>query len=114
MTEPTNQTPSRFDRYNRWFRWTVFGIVASMFVLIFAIGFSDLPSFDELENPKYDLASVIYDVNGKSFGRYYIEDRVSIDFEQLSPHVKKALLVTEDERFYDHNGIDFRDRKSVV
>ncbi len=108
MTEPNNPIPSRFARYNRWLRWSALMVLLLILVGFLSISFSDLPSFEDLENPKYDLASTIYDVNGKPFGRYYIEDRVAVDYEQLSPHVKQALLVTEDDRFYDHSGIDLR------
>jgi penicillin-binding protein 1A len=108
MSEPNNPIPSQFARYNRWLRWFVLMVFLSVLAGFLSISFSDLPSFEDLENPKYDLASTIYDVKGKPFGRYYIEDRVAIDYIQLSPHVKKALLVTEDDRFYDHSGIDLR------
>ncbi|MBK8670575.1 MAG: transglycosylase domain-containing protein [Saprospiraceae bacterium] len=70
--------------------------------------FQTCPVFQDLENPKYDLASVIYDVKGTPFGRYYIEDRIAVEYAQISENVKNALLVTEDERFYNHNGIDLR------
>jgi penicillin-binding protein 1A len=83
-------------------------MTALVFLYFVFISFSDLPSFDQLENPEYDLATEIFDAKGQPFGRYYIEDRVSVDYDQLSENVKKALLVTEDDRFYSHSGIDLR------
>ena len=83
-------------------------VVSFLIIIFVTISYSDLPSFDDLENPKYDLASIIYDVKGVPFGRYYIEDRVAIEYNQLSGHIKNALLVTEDDRFYSHSGIDLR------
>lgn len=81
------------------------GLIVLLYLFIY---YTDIPNFEELENPKYDLASIIYDVNGKSFGRYFIEDRVPVEYEKISDHIKNALVMTEDERFYSHSGIDFR------
>jgi len=68
----------------------------------------DLPSFEDLENPIYDEASIIYDINGQSFGKYYVENRENIEFEDISPLIVNSLLATEDIRFYSHSGIDLR------
>ncbi len=83
---------------------TISGFLA-LTLFIFMI---ELPSFEELENPKYDQASIIYDVKGETFGRYFIEDRIVIEYEEISQNIKNATIVTEDERFFDHSGIDFR------
>ncbi len=97
-------------RWLKWITWllwlgvitgTIFGVV-----LFYNLSKSDLPSFEQLENPQYDLASVIYDVNGNSFGKYYVENREPVIYEEISPLVLQALLATEDERFYSHSGID--------
>jgi len=97
-----------FEHYTRWFRYIVIFVFASITLTFVLICFSDLPSFEDLENPNYDLASVIYDVKGKPFGRYYIEDRVAVEYNQVSENIKKALIITEDDRFYSHSGIDLR------
>lgn len=79
------------------------------FIAFFAIiKFGSLPTFDQLENPNTNQASIIYDIHGKSFGRYYVEDRVPVDFADLSPHIVNAVIATEDARFYHHNGVDIR------
>jgi len=107
----TNQSKPEvhpFNRFNKWLRVLAVSFVAFLIIIFAFISFSDLPSFDDLENPKYDLASIIYDVKGVPFGRYYIEDRVALEYNQLSGHIKNALLVTEDDRFYSHSGIDLR------
>ena len=67
-----------------------------------------MPSFSQLENPQYDLASVIYDVKERPFGKYFIENREQISSKELSPLVHDALISTEDERFYSHSGIDLK------
>ena len=99
MIETNHSTPEShpFDRFNKWLRVMALSVVSFLIIIFVTISYSDLPSFDDLENPKYDLASIIYDVKGVPFGRYYIEDRVAIEYNQLSGHIKNALLVTEDE-----------------
>ena len=67
-----------------------------------------MPSFSELENPQYDLASIIYDTKDRPFGKYFIENREQISINELSPLVHDALISTEDERFYTHTGIDLK------
>jgi len=68
----------------------------------------EMPSFSQLENPEYDLASIIYDTKDRPFGKYFIENREQISINELSPLVHDALISTEDERFYSHTGIDFK------
>ena len=68
----------------------------------------DLPSnldLKEIENP---LASEYYASGGELLGKYYIENRSLIDQAELSEYFVNALLATEDHRFYDHNGVDYR------
>ena len=94
--------------------WILFGgcFLMFLFVMLCAgngwLGFQPLPSFEELENPKSNLASEIISADGKTLGRYFKENRVNIRYSDLSPHLITALVATEDERFYNHSGIDFR------
>ncbi len=97
--------------YQRIVRWmwalVVLGILG--FVLTFTVlSFGDLPDTAELENPKSVLASEAIAVDGTVLGRYFIENRVEVEFDELSPYVAQALIATEDERYYNHNGIDYR------
>jgi len=88
--------------------WRLFFIGIGMVLLIFILlSFSELPSVKELENPNNELASQIFSSNGTSVGNFYIENRVPVKFSELPPHLVNALIATEDERFYLHNGIDF-------
>ncbi len=73
-----------------------------------------IPPFDELENPKTNLATEIYSSDGVILGKYYNENRTIVQFEDLSPNVVNALLATEDIRFYSHSGIDFRALSRVL
>ncbi|MBT8230682.1 MAG: transglycosylase domain-containing protein, partial [Bacteroidia bacterium] len=68
----------------------------------------DMPSFEDLENPEYDEASIVYDVNGEAFGKYYVENREIITYDDLSLNIINALLATEDIRFYQHSGVDLK------
>ncbi len=101
----------RFKRYNRILWLLVAGPIIFLFILIFLIskGFIGyIPPFDELENPKSNLASEVYSADGVILGKYYRENRTIIDFKDLSPNVITALIATEDVRFYQHSGIDIR------
>ena len=71
-------------------------------IFFFALSFSDLPTFEELENPKNNLASEVYAANDEVLGRYFIENRIPVDFDQISEHTINALLATEDERYMSH------------
>lgn len=68
--------------------------------------FGKMPSVTELENPEADLASEIYTSDGILMGKYYSENRSEVKYNEISPNVIHALVATEDERFYDHSGID--------
>ena len=92
----------------RWmWRLLIFGIVGGILTFIL-LSFSDLPDTEELENPKSELASEVLFADGTVMGRFFIENRVPVDFDELSPYIEQALVATEDERYYDHSGIDFR------
>lgn len=76
--------------------------------------FGELPPLEELENPKTYLASEIYAEDGVLLGKYYLQNRSNTTFDELSPNLVNALIATEDVRFYDHSGIDFRRFTSAV
>ena len=69
-----------------------------------------MPPIEELQNPKDKLASEIYSADMVPIGRYYLEqgNRISIDYDQISQPMIDALLATEDVRFYEHSGVDFK------
>ena len=99
-----------FRKYILWF-WRLFAAGILFVVLIFLLAswgvFGKLPSFEILENPQTNLASEIISSDGKTLGKYYLNDnRTPVDFEELPKHLVNALIATEDERYYDHSGID--------
>ncbi len=70
--------------------------------------FGEMPSFEQLENPETNLATEVFSSDGKTLGKYYNENRTPIKFEDLSENLVQALIATEDERYYNHSGIDAR------
>jgi penicillin-binding protein 1A len=86
----------------------LFPVVFITSVIGGVIAFSDLPSLEELENPKANLASEVISSDLKVLGKFYVENRTDISFSQLSPYVVHALVATEDARFYKHSGVDIK------
>ena len=68
-----------------------------------------MPPIAELQNPINRYATQVYSADGKLMGtwNYNKENRIMVDYAQLSPNLVKALVATEDARFYQHSGIDF-------
>ncbi|UOK43224.1 MULTISPECIES: penicillin-binding protein 1A [Flavobacterium] len=80
---------------------------AILFFLFASWGlFGSMPSFDELENPNSNVATEIISSDGVTIGKFYLENRTPVKFAELPDHLVKALVATEDERFYEHSGID--------
>ena len=100
----------RMPSYRRVVRllWALFilGILSIAGIFIF-LSYSDLPNTEELENPKSELATEIYSADGVVLGRYYVENRVPVEYNDLSDIIVNALISTEDERYFKHSGIDF-------
>ncbi len=98
----------------KWVRifWKVFFIAwIAVIVLILSINlglFGKLPSLVELENPSVLSSSEIYAADGSLMGKYYTKDRINVQYQDISKNVINALIATEDERFYEHSGIDPR------
>jgi penicillin-binding protein 1A len=70
--------------------------------------FGTMPTFDELENPRTNLATEIISADGKILGTYHIENRSNVRYAELSHYMPEALISIEDERFTEHSGIDER------
>lgn len=77
-----------------------------LIVLINAGWLGYMPKMEELENPKSAAASEIFANDGTKIGQYYLENRDPVSYNQISPKVFDALIATEDERFYEHSGVD--------
>lgn len=92
--------------------WKIFfycwGVALLMILVIYLGLFGKLPSIEELENPSMMSSSEIYADDGTLMGKFYLKDRINVKYQDISPNVIKALIATEDERFYEHSGIDVR------
>ncbi len=90
--------------------WRIFFIGFAVVIFLF-IGanygmFGKMPSLKDLENPEADLASEVISSDGKLMGKYYAENRSEVQYNQISVNALNALVATEDERFFEHSGID--------
>ncbi|WP_192823359.1 penicillin-binding protein 1A [Rufibacter sp. LB8] len=112
--EEFKQKPPR-TKINKWIRnlWKLFAVGVLFTVgYFFAVDvnlfylFGASPGLDELENPRNNLPSQIFSADGVLLGRYFRENRDPVPFDSISPVMVKALVATEDERFYEHQGID--------
>ena len=90
-------------------------IVTSPFLGLFSLVqltsygvFGDLPSFDQLENPKNNLATEIISEDGVILGKYFFENRSKVKYSEIPKNLIRAFISTEDIRFREHSGIDGR------
>ncbi|NQU33379.1 MAG: transglycosylase domain-containing protein [Bacteroidetes bacterium] len=98
-----------------WLLWAIMlGIVIIIFYGIIAEWFGTMPTFEELENPKSNLASEVFSSDGELLGTYFIENRSNISYREISPNLINALLSIEDIRFEKHSGIDERALMRVI
>ena len=89
------------------------GGFVSAIVGFFAIWFGwigYMPDIEDLQNPINRFATQVYSSDGKVIGTWNLnkENRIVIPYKKMSPYLVQALVATEDERFYEHSGIDFR------
>ncbi|MDO9038217.1 MAG: transglycosylase domain-containing protein, partial [Lutibacter sp.] len=102
---------NQFSKYIKWFWMTILGgilFIILLFLLASFGAFGTLPTFEELESPERNTASEVISIDGKTLGKYAYENRTPVKFKDLPENLINALIATEDERFYDHSGIDFR------
>ncbi|MFY9242490.1 MAG: transglycosylase domain-containing protein [Polaribacter sp.] len=107
MTKKT----ANFRKYIVWFWGIVLGgftIIILLFYIASIGGLGTLPTFQELENFENNLATEVISSDGVTIGKYAKENRTPVNFKDLPENLVNALVATEDERFYEHSGIDFR------
>ncbi len=92
----------------RYFLLLLFLLFCSAFILFMQYVFEGLPSLDELENPRTQLASNVYGIDGELIGQYFFENRVEVSIDSIPANVINALIATEDRKFYDHWGVDIQ------
>lgn len=93
--------------------------VAFVFLFILSIYqnwgnlYGSLPPLERLENPSNEIASVVYSSDGVELGKYFRENRTPVRYEDLSENLINALIASEDIRFHEHSGIDFKGTLAV-
>jgi penicillin-binding protein 1A len=107
-----NNKKTGFFKFIKWF-WILFatGVLSAILIFLFASWgvFGELPLYEHLENPQTNLASEIFSSDGKTLGKFYLDDnRTPVKYDDLPENLVNALIATEDARFYEHSGIDAR------
>jgi len=109
MRKPLSQEDIRKYNFRLW-KILIGGIVVfALFIVSVGFGlFGALPSFRDIEHPKSNQASEVVTEDGKILGTYFVQNRSNVTYNEISPNVINALIATEDVRFKEHSGIDFK------
>jgi penicillin-binding protein 1A len=106
-----NTADKDFRYYTKAF-WKIFVLGMAGIALFFLFAswglFGSMPSFEDLENPDSNLATEIISADGVVLGKYFQKNRSQLKYADLPKNLVQALVATEDERFYEHSGIDGR------
>lgn len=117
-TKPEKSAKPQKKKYRRLIRifWILLLTPVIGFIgLVLGIAwFADLPDVEQLQNPESSLATVVYSSDGKELGRFYAENRVNVKYKDIDPDIIHALIATEDERYFEHSGIDGKSLGRVV
>ncbi len=112
ISQSKKTTPVKDIKYYQKKFWRVFFYTLGGIFLFFLFAswglFGKMPSFEDLENPNSNLATEIISSDGVTLGKFYNENRTAIKYKDLPKSLVDALVSTEDERFYEHSGIDAR------
>jgi penicillin-binding protein 1A len=109
MKKPLSQQDIRSYNFTLW--KLLIGAIAFFALFIVLIGyeiFGPLPSFRDIEHPKSNQASEIVTDDGRVLGTYFVQNRSNVTYPEISKNVLNALIATEDIRFNEHSGIDFK------
>lgn len=104
QTKKKTAPPKKWPAMGLWL--LIFSPILGIAALLLMASMSELPGFEELENPKSQLATQVLSADQQVLGKYYRQNRTNVAYSEISPHVIDALVSTEDERFYEHSGID--------
>ena len=97
---------SLFNKENKKFWWIASAVILFCLLVFSIYIISGLPSLEQLENPKPQLASKVFTVDGELLGQFYVENRIETSIDSLPKYVTQALISTEDRQFYHHWGVD--------
>ncbi|TDG37847.1 penicillin-binding protein [Pedobacter changchengzhani] len=113
----TQLLPNDIKRYNFLIWKIVVGGIAlfAIFISLLGLGiFGPLPSFRDIEHPKSNQASEIIAEDGRPLGTYFVQNRSNVTYKEISPNVINGLIATEDVRFKEHSGIDFKRTFTII
>ncbi len=102
---------NNFKKYIKvmWGTYFCFLLAVVVFFILLSLGvLGFMPTFEQLENPKANLATEVYSDSGELIGYIGIQNRSNVTYKDISPNLINALVATEDVRFYEHSGIDLR------
>lgn len=114
---------NHFYHDTRWYTKVITAFITFIIVFLIYLAMVDTnflwlfgksPGLSSIHNPSQPVASEIYSADGKMIGKYFKENRSPVKYEEISPVLIKTLVCTEDERFYQHFGIDFQGLFSAV
>ncbi|HKG06820.1 MAG TPA: biosynthetic peptidoglycan transglycosylase, partial [Pedobacter sp.] len=109
MNKPLSQVDIRKYNYRLWKILIGALVLFALFIISIGFGlFGELPSFRDIEHPKSNQASEIVTDDGRILGTYFVQNRSNVTYPEISPNVINALIATEDIRFLEHSGIDFK------
>lgn len=115
MNKPLS--PLETKRYSLVIWKLLIGGIALFAIFISMIGlglFGVLPSFRDIEHPKSNQASEIIAENGNPLGTYFVQNRSNVTYKEISANVINGLIATEDTRFKEHSGIDFKRTFTII
>ena len=106
-TKKSTETPKAIRIFWKFF-FICWGTILLVILSIHLGLFGKLPSIEELQNPSIMTSSEIYADDGTMMGKFYQKDRISTKYQDISQNIFKAVIATEDERFYEHSGVDIK------
>lgn len=110
LNERWKEFAVRKPRLAKWVRLSglaFLGMVLALFVFRTAIALS-VPSVRALREIQTQIATEVYSADSVLLGRYFNQYRTVVQYQDIPPHVFQALVATEDSRFYQHKGVDYR------
>jgi penicillin-binding protein 1A len=120
MSETTKKKKGKTANFKKyisimWGTYICFLIAVIVFFILLSLGsLGFMPTFEQLENPKANLATEVYSDSGELIGYIGIQNRSNVTYKDISPNLINALVATEDARFYEHSGIDLRSLLRVL
>ncbi|MBL7777537.1 MAG: transglycosylase domain-containing protein [Chitinophagales bacterium] len=88
--------------------WSIVLLVVLFFMGINYGLLGDMPDLEKIQNPRSSISTGVWSADGEVLGTYFTENRIEVSYDELSPYLVKALIATEDKRFYNHSGIDLK------